>query len=70
MNIIDFAVLFILLLYVLNGLHKGFLASLLNLGGLFLSWLGAFYAIRCSPGRSLGRISSPLSASISRAPSG
>ena len=42
MNIIDFAVLFILLLYVLNGLHKGFLASLLNLGGLFLSWLGAF----------------------------
>ncbi len=42
MNIIDFAVLFILLLYVLNGLHKGFLASLLNLGGLFFSWLGAF----------------------------
>ncbi len=42
MNIIDIVILGIILLYVLNGLHKGFLPSLLNLGGFFLSWIGAF----------------------------
>lgn len=42
MNIIDLVVIGLLLLYFLNGMYRGFLPSLLNLGGFFLSWLGAF----------------------------
>ena len=42
MNIIDIVILGFILLYALNGMYKGFLPSLLNLGGFFLSWIGAF----------------------------
>ena len=42
MNIMDLLVIGLLLLYFLNGMYRGFLHSLLNLGGFFLSWVGAF----------------------------
>ena len=47
MNIIDIVILGCILLYALNGMYKGFLPSLLNLGGFFLSWIGAilFYPL-------------------------
>ena len=42
MNIMDLLVIGLLLLYFLNGMYRGFLPSLLNLCGFFLSWVGAF----------------------------
>ena len=41
MNIIDILVLLILGYSLFAGMHKGFLASLLSLGGLVGSWFGA-----------------------------
>jgi len=42
MNILDIIVIGAILLYVLNGFYRGFLPSLLNLGGFFISWLVSF----------------------------
>lgn len=44
MNIIDIIVLGLLLLFVLNGIYRGFLPSVMNLAGLFASWIGSFLA--------------------------
>ncbi|MBE5760322.1 MAG: CvpA family protein [Clostridiales bacterium] len=42
MNLIDLAVVLIFVLFVLNGLYRGFLPSLFNMCGLFVSWACAF----------------------------
>ena len=42
MHIMDILVIGLLAFYFLSGLYRGFLPSLLNLGGFFLSWIGAF----------------------------
>lgn len=42
MNFIDVIVIVLIILYGLNGLYRGFLPSILNLGGFFLSWICAF----------------------------
>lgn len=42
MNLIDLAVLLIAALFILNGLYRGFIPSLLNICGLFVSWAAAF----------------------------
>ena len=42
MNIIDWVVLGLIMLYVLNGVYRGFVPSLLNLGGFFVSWIASF----------------------------
>ena len=42
MNLLDIAVLFVILLFILNGLYRGFLPSLLNLCGFFVSWVASF----------------------------
>ena len=42
MNIIDYVVIGLIALYALNGLYRGFLPSVLNLGGFFVSWVTAF----------------------------
>lgn len=42
MNIIDLVVIVLILLYVLNGIYRGFVPSLMNLGGFFVSWVVAF----------------------------
>ena len=42
MNIIDTIIVCLILLYALNGLYRGFLPSILNLGMFFLSWLISF----------------------------
>ena len=39
---IDLIIIGLLLLYFLTGMYRGFLPSLLNLGGFFLSWIGSF----------------------------
>lgn len=44
MNIIDIIVLGLLVLFILNGIYRGFLPSILNLGGLFFSWIISFFA--------------------------
>ena len=44
MNIIDVIVLVLLAIYVLNGLFRGFLPSLMNLGSFFVSWIVSFLA--------------------------
>ena len=43
MNLIDWMVVGILALCVLFGLYRGFIQSVLNLGGCLLSFLGAFF---------------------------
>ena len=43
MNIIDIVVIVLIGLYFLNGLYRGFIPSLLNIGAFRLSWLGAFF---------------------------
>ena len=42
MNFVDIIVIALIILYALNGVYRGFIPSLLNLGGFFLSWIGAF----------------------------
>lgn len=42
MNIIDLLVIVFIGLYVLNGIYRGFLPSILNLGGFFVSWILSF----------------------------
>ena len=42
MNVIDWVVIVIIVLYGLNGLYRGFMPSVLNLGGFFISWVTAF----------------------------
>ena len=42
MNIIDYIVIGLIVLYGLNGLYRGFMPSVLNLGGFFVSWVVAF----------------------------
>ena len=43
MNWLDGIVLAFIIIYVLNGIYRGFLPSMLNLGGFFLSWIIAFF---------------------------
>ena len=42
MNIIDLIVVGILALFLMNGIYRGFLPSVLNLAGLFFSWIISF----------------------------
>lgn len=42
MNILDYIVIGLIALYVLNGVYRGFIPSLLNLGGFFVSWIVSF----------------------------
>jgi uncharacterized membrane protein required for colicin V production len=42
MNWLDGIVIIFIILYALNGLYRGFLPSMLNLGGFFLSWIVSF----------------------------
>ena len=42
MNLIDLIIIGLLLLYVLNGFYRGFLPSVLNLGGFVLAWILSF----------------------------
>lgn len=51
MNIIDIVLLAIMLLYVLNGFYRGFLPSIANLGGFFLSWISALIFFPSLSGR-------------------
>lgn len=44
MNMIDIIVLGLLALFVLNGINRGFLPSIMNLAGLFISWIVSFLA--------------------------
>ena len=44
MNIIDIVILGILALFLLNGIYRGFLPSIMNLAGLFISWIVSFLA--------------------------
>lgn len=44
MNLIDWVVVGLIILFVLNGIYRGFLPSLLNLGGFFLAWIISFLA--------------------------
>lgn len=43
MNVIDFAIIGVIALCVLFGFYRGFIQSLLNLGGCLLSFAGAFW---------------------------
>lgn len=43
MNVIDFCIILLIALCVLFGFYRGFLQSLLNLGGSLLSLVGAFW---------------------------
>ncbi len=42
MNFLDVIIIAFIALYALNGLYRGFIPSLLNLGGFFISWISAF----------------------------
>ena len=42
MNIIDIIVLGLLALFLMNGIYRGFLPSVMNLAGTFISWIIAF----------------------------
>lgn len=42
MIILDYIIIGLILIYFLNGLYRGFLPSLLNMGGFFLSWIISF----------------------------
>ena len=46
MNIMDILVMGLLLLYFLSGMYRGFLPSLLNLGGFFAAWVGSLLGYR------------------------
>lgn len=41
MNFLDVIIIVLIALYALNGLYRGFIPSLLNLGGFFISWISA-----------------------------
>ena len=41
MNLIDIAVIGVLALFILHGIYKGFLATLLSIGAYILAWLAA-----------------------------
>ena len=43
MNIIDYGIILLIALCVLFGFYRGFLQTLLNLGGSLLSFAGAFW---------------------------
>lgn len=51
MNIIDIVVLAMLILFFLNGIYRGFLPSIMNLAGTFLSWIIAFLTYPLLSGR-------------------
>jgi len=42
MNYIDLIVIALLILYILHGIYRGFLNSLMNMGAFFVSWITAF----------------------------
>ncbi len=42
MNIIDIIIIILLAVFVLNGVYRGFISAVMNLGGLFVSWVVAF----------------------------
>lgn len=42
MNLLDFAILAVFIFFILSGIYKGFLTTLLNIGAYILSWLLAF----------------------------
>ncbi len=42
MNFLDVIIILLILFYALNGLYRGFIPSLLNLGGFFISWIISF----------------------------
>ncbi len=42
MNLLDVAILAVFLFFVLNGVYKGFLSTLLSVGAYIISWLMAF----------------------------
>lgn len=46
MNIIDLVLIGIILLYVLNGVYRGFLPSIANLAGFFISWISSLIFFR------------------------
>ena len=41
MNLLDIAVLAVLVLFVLHGIYRGFLPTLLSIGAYILAWLVA-----------------------------
>ncbi|MGI6665188.1 MAG: CvpA family protein [Christensenellaceae bacterium] len=43
MNIIDLVVIAMIALYFISGCYRGFLSSLLNLGGVFFAWIISFF---------------------------
>lgn len=47
MNFLDIIIIGLIVLYAVNGLYRGFIPSLLNLGGFFVSWISAliFYPL-------------------------
>ena len=44
MNFIDYIVIGLVLVYILSGIYRGFLTSLMNMGAVFLSWIISFLA--------------------------
>ena len=44
MNFIDYIVIALVLVYILHGVYRGFLTSLMNMGAVFLSWIISFLA--------------------------
>jgi len=42
MNILDIVVLALIAVFVLSGLYRGFIPSIMNLGAFFVSWVTAF----------------------------
>ncbi|MBQ9942363.1 MAG: CvpA family protein [Christensenellaceae bacterium] len=61
MNILDITILVLIGLYVLSGLYRGFIPSLLNLGGFFISWVLSFL---CYPLLSRSLINSEFFSSL------
>ena len=47
MNFLDIIIIGLIVLYAVNGLYRGFIPSILNLGGFFVSWISAliFYPL-------------------------
>lgn len=43
MNLLDGIILIFILVFTLSGVYRGFLPSMINLGGFFLSWLISFF---------------------------
>ena len=46
MNLLDIAVLAVLVLFVLHGIYRGFLPTLLSIGAYILAWLVAIVLLR------------------------